>query len=155
MQQQFTVVLNSLESCTRGLLECLEAERTGLTTRNMEQVEQIILRKNDLTRELEQLEKQRAELVVALGFSNDPVGMTRCIRNQPEGKHLEKLWQQVLDNLKACRDSNLTNGGILELGRRQAEQAISILRGQHSVPGLYSPDGNSAQEFDNRKLGKA
>lgn len=155
MQQQFTVLLNSLENCTHGLLECMEVERTGLASRNMEQIEQSTLRKTDLSRELEQLESQRARLVTDLGYSNDAAGMSKCIQNQPNSKQLVKLWQQVLDNLKACRDNNLINGSILELGRRQAEQALSILRGQNGNPGLYSPDGNSAQEFGNRKLGEA
>lgn len=155
MQQQFTVLLNSLQTCTAGLLQCLEDERTALAARNMDQVEQVTQRKIDLTRELEQLEQQRATLVTDLGYSNDLDGMAHCMGSQPNRQQLELLWRQVLDNLQACRDGNLTNGGILELGRKQVEQALTILRGQQNATRLYDPEGGSRPTFGNRELGKA
>lgn len=155
MQQQFTVLLNSLQTCTAGMLACLERERTGLASRDMAQIEQTTLRKNELSKELEQLETQRVALLTSLGYKNDSSAMTDCISQQPNARLLTRLWQEILTNLSACRDHNLTNGGILELGRRQAEQALSILRGQHNSTRLYSPEGEAAPGFGNRKLGKA
>ena len=155
MQQKFSVLLNSLKTCTANLLECLEAERHGLSSRDLEQIEKTTPHKTELTREMEQLEVQRVELVTSLGHKNDSAGMAACIKSQPNAKQLTHLWQEVLDNLKACRDYNLTNGGILELGRRQAEQALSILRGQHGDPKLYSSEGDTSPALGNRNLGKA
>ncbi len=155
MQQQFTVLLNSMTTCIAGMLECLELEQTGLASRDMTQIEQTTQRKNALTRELEQLESQRVQLVLSLGYKNDSAGMAACLKKQPNTKLLTQLWQEILDNLKACRDHNLTNGGILALGRQQAEQALSILRGLHGDTKLYSQAGNTPPAYGNRKLGKA
>ena len=155
MQQQFTVLLNSLKTCSASMLECLASEQIGLASRNLEQIEQTTQRKLDLTREMEKLENQRVTLVTSLGHKNDSAGMMACIQQQPNAGLLARLWQDILDNLAACRDCNLTNGGILALGRRQAEQALSILCGQHSSPGLYSQEGDTSPGYGNRHLGKA
>lgn len=154
MQQQFTVLLNSLKTCTAGMLACLELERNGLVSRDMTRIEQTTERKNDLSKELEMLETQRADLLAALGYKNDAAGMAACLQKQPNARLLNGLWQEILTNLSACRDHNLTNGGILELGRRQAEQALSILRGKFGDPSIYSSEGNTSPAYGKRDLGK-
>ena len=151
-KQQLVDVLQSQLACSKSLLQCLESERIGLTTRNLEQIEQSTRDKLGLTQTLEQLDARRTSLLNDLGYSSNARGMHQCIVELPETK---PLWLHILENLSACRNSNLTNGAILESGRQQAEQALTVLRGQHNSPKLYNTEGNTRPNFGNRELGKA
>ncbi len=151
-KQQLVDTLQSQLACSKTLLQCLDSERDGLTARNLEQIEQSTRDKLELTRSLEQLDARRTGLLEKMGYANDARGMHQCMQDLPETK---PLWLHILDNLSACRNGNLTNGAILESGRQQAEQALTILRGQHNSPKLYNPEGNTAPNFGNRELGKA
>ena len=140
--------------CTEGLRSCLDAERSALTARDMDALQNTTREKLDYTRKLEALEQQREALIIRLGFGTDAEGVQHCIQSQPGPSALASLWQQILDNIDACRNGNLTNGGILESGRLHVEQALCILRGQSGKPTLYSPAGNTAADLGQRELGK-
>lgn len=148
-------VLTEEVRCTEGLLSCLGAERSALTARDMDALQNTIHEKVGLTRKLEQLELQREALITQLGFGTDSESIQRCFRSQPKSGVLMKLWQQVLSNIGACQTDNLTNGGILESGRQHVEQALCILRGQPASPTTYNPAGNNtAADLGQRELGK-
>jgi flagella synthesis protein FlgN len=148
-------VLTEEVRCSEGLLSCLGAERSALTARDMDALQNTTREKLDHTRKLEQLEQQREALVTQLGFGTDVENLQRCFHSQPRSGILMKLWQQVLINIDACQTDNLTNGGILESGRQHVEQALCILRGQPDSSTLYDPAGNNtAADLGQRELGK-
>jgi flagellar biosynthesis/type III secretory pathway chaperone len=153
-QHPLEAVLEQEVRCTESLLECLEAERLALIRRDLEALEKTIQDKVQHSQLLEQLERQRESIVSALGFDTDPRGLTRCYRSLPQAEQLIELWAQILTNIEVCRTSNITNGGILELGRQHVEQALSILRGQSGTPSLYDPHGATAANLGKRELGK-
>ena len=140
--------------CTEALRSCLEAERSALSIRDMDVLQNTTREKLDYTRNLEALEQQREAIVTRMGFSADAEGLKHCIQGQPRASALESLWQQILANIEACRTDNLTNGGILESDRLHVEQALCILRGQSARPTLYSPAGNTPADLGQRELGK-
>jgi len=140
--------------CTGRLLECLEAERSALTRRDLDLLEKTTHGKIQYTRQLEELEQQRTTLVTDLGFVSGPDTVLDCFKSLPQADTLIQMWEQVLDNTEACKASNLTNGGILESGRQHVEQALSILRGQSGTPSLYDPNGDTSANLGQRELGK-
>lgn len=154
MQPTLESVLIEEARCTEGLRSCLEAERSALTARDIDALQNTTREKLNYTRKLEALEQQRKSLVTSLGFDADAEGLQHCIQGQARSSELASLWQQILDNIGVCRDGNLTNGGILESGRLHVEQALCILRGQSGRPTLYSPAGNTAADLGQRELGK-
>jgi flagellar biosynthesis/type III secretory pathway chaperone len=133
---------------------CLDEERSALTGRDLAALEKTTREKVQHTQSLEQLEQQREKLVAELGFATDSSGQRRCFDSLPQADNLNSLWQRVLANVEACQTGNLTNGGILELGRQQVEQALGILRGQSNRPALYDPHGETATDLGRRELGK-
>ncbi len=147
-------VLNEEAHCTENLRTCLDAERSALTSRDMDALQNTTREKLDYTRRLEILEQQRETLITRLGFGTDAKGIQQCFQSQPGSSVLVSLWQQILGNIEACRNGNLTNGGILESGRLHVEQALCILRGQSGRPALYSPAGNTPTDMGQRELGK-
>ncbi len=153
-QQSLQDILVQEAQCSERLLTCLQAERRALSQRDMDALQQTTEEKLQLSQQLEQLEQQRENLVARLGFSNNRDSLEQCFNSLPQRDSLKQSWQQVLDNIEACRDGNLTNGGILEVGRQHVEQALSILRGQSGGPALYSPSGNTEADLGRRELGK-
>jgi flagellar biosynthesis/type III secretory pathway chaperone len=135
---------------------CLHAERTALTKRDMSALEQTTQNKLKYTQKLEKLEQQREQLVAGLGFGSDAASLKCCFESLPQTDALTRLWQQVLANVDACRDGNLTNGSILEAGRRHVEQALLILRGQGQAgsSSVYSSNGDRPANLSQRELGK-
>jgi len=147
-------VLAQEVQCTGRLLECLEAERSALTRRDLELLEKTTHGKIQYTQQLEELETQREALVAELGFATGPDPLLKCFNSLPRADALIELWQQVLENTQACQAGNLTNGGILESSRQHVEQALSILRGQSGTPSLYDPNGDTSANLGQRELGK-
>lgn len=153
-QHPMEEILEQEVQCTGRLLECLAAERSALTRRDLDLLEDTTRGKIRYTRKLEQLEQQREALVTELGFAPGPDTLLDCFRSLPRADTLTGLWQQVLKNTEACQTGNLTNGGILETSRQHVEQALSILRGQSGTPSLYSPSGDTSANLGQRELGK-
>ena len=153
-QQALEHLLIQEVQCTERLLACLNAERTALAQRDMDALEQTTGEKLQHTLELEQLDRQREDLLSQLGFATDAEGLRQCFKRLPQADNLKRLWQQILSNLDACRNGNLTNGGILEAGRQHVEQALSILRGQCGTPSLYKSGGDTTADLGRRELGK-
>jgi flagellar biosynthesis/type III secretory pathway chaperone len=153
-QHPLEKVLAQEVQCTGRLLECLEAERSALTRRDLDLLEKTTRGKIQYTRKLEELEAQREALVTELGFAPGPDTLLDCFKSLPQAETLSHLWKQVLDNTEACQAGNLTNGGILESSRQHVEQALSILRGQSGTPSLYDPNGDTSANLGQRKLGK-
>jgi len=153
-QHPLESVLTREVQCSERLLECLEAERSALTKRDMDGLETSINNKIQYAQSLEQLERERESLVSELGFASDADGLRLCFNSLPQADNLKRLWQQLIANIEACRSSNLTNGGILESGRQHVEQALSILRGQSGSPSLYDTRGSHAANLGQRELGK-
>ncbi len=153
-QQTLQMVLAAEAACSGELLACLATEREALVNRDMPRVEATTAQKLQLSQQLEELERQRAALVTGLGFGPGGDDLRDCYSRLPQAEDCQRLWQLILDNLRACRHGNLTNGGILEASRQHVEQALAILRGQTDAPGLYSPDGDSNANLGQRVLGK-
>ena len=153
-QHSLEEVLAQEVQCTGRLLECLEAERSALTRRDLELLENTTRGKLRYTRRLEELEQQRETLMTELNPASAPRTPPECFRGLPQADRLADLWQQVLDNTRACQTGNLANGGILESSRQHIEQALSILRGQSGAPSLYDPSGDASANLGQRELGK-
>ncbi|HED18729.1 MAG TPA: flagellar protein FlgN [Gammaproteobacteria bacterium] len=153
-QHPLEKVLAQEVQCTGRLLECLEAERSALTRRDLELLEKTTQGKIQYTRQLEELETQRETLVAELGFASGANALLDCFKSLPEADNFIGLWKQVLENTQACQAGNLTNGGVLESSRRHVEQALSILRGQPGTPSLYDPNGDTSANLGQRELGK-
>lgn len=148
-------VIEQTAQCADAMLSCLLTERENLLARKVHAVEESTQTKLALFDALEKLEIQRRQLFEDGGFDPENVDMSRLLRGRNNTTVLVRTWNRALDTLTRCREANQVNGGILELGRRQAEQALAILRGQVAQPRLYGSGGETSMSLDHRELGKA
>lgn len=153
-QHALQSVLQQEATCSEQLLDTLDAERTALVQRDIAALESVVQKKIEYSQKLEELDRQRADILSGLGFGSDQDSIKRCFDALPQTEQLTHLWQRVLDNISKCQTGNLTNGGILEAGRQQVDQALRILRGQQGAPSLYSPLGETSADLGRRELGK-
>ncbi len=153
-QHPLETLLSQEVECTGQLLACLDRERGALARRDLETLEKTTEAKLRNTQQLEQLEQQRSALLENLGFANDADSQQRCFDSLPCAATLTRLWQEILDNTRACKADNLSNGGVLESSRQHVEQALCILRGQPGTPSLYDTRGGTAANLGQRELGK-
>lgn len=152
--QALEQILRQQVTCSALLLECLKFERDALSKRDMDELEKFTNDKLEHTQVLEQLELKREGYLSERGYSNDVGGMQQCCRALPQSDLLLALWDEIMGNIQACQASNMTNGGILELGRKHVEQALSILRGQNNTPSVYNTNGSTSPHLGQRELGK-
>jgi flagella synthesis protein FlgN len=153
-QHSLESVLQQEVQCSERLLETLDAERTALIKRDTDALEAAVAKKLEYSQLLETLDRQREAILSELGFATDRDGVRRSFDALPAGGKLNRLWQQILENIAKCQAGNLTNGGILESGRQQVEQTLRILRGQQGSPFLYTPHGETSANLGRRELGK-
>ncbi|MCO6412036.1 MAG: flagellar protein FlgN [Thiogranum sp.] len=153
-QHELQSVLQQEAICSEQLLDTLDAERAALVNRDIDALEIAIQHKLKHSQQLDKLDRQRGNILSGLGFASDHDSIKRCFESLPNAGELTGLWQQVLDNVSKCQIGNLTNGGILEAGRQQVDQALRILRGQHGTPTLYNPLGETSADLGRRELGK-
>jgi flagellar biosynthesis/type III secretory pathway chaperone len=154
MQRSLLAVLQQEVRCSGHLLETLEAERLALVKRDIDALEATVKEKLEYSQLLDKLDRQREKILSGMGFAPDPASVKRCFETLPDSGELARLWQCILDNISRCQTGNLTNGGILEAGRQQVDQALCILRGQQGTPSLYNPLGETTADLGRRDLGK-
>lgn len=148
-------VIDETVRCADAMLTCLLTERDNLLARDPDAIQESAREKLALFEALEQLERQRQTLLAAAGYGPDGDAMDHMLQWQPNGSRCRARWATAVDKLAQCRDANQVNGGILELGRRQAEQALAVLRGQTAQPRLYGAGGGTSLSLGHRDLGKA
>jgi flagellar biosynthesis/type III secretory pathway chaperone len=90
-------------------------------------------------------------------FPDTKDAITKFLRHKdPENKFgLEAIWQQIEEQLSACRQKNSTNGKIIYLNHRQFQRALEILRtGCQSSETSYDLSGANHSSAPSRILGK-
>lgn len=154
MQQQLEAILERQAHCSTELLQCLESERQALTAHDTDALELITRDKTRHTQALDELDARREQMVTGLDCGSGAEGMQRCLEMFGSESHLADLWDRIIGNIRACRDNNIANGGILELGRLHVEQALAILRGSTAGPPAYDAQGEVRSSLGQRELGQ-
>lgn len=139
--------------CAAAFVQVLNAEKTALAGRDPGALETAVEAKQRCAEELQELDRQRVELLKSAGFSPDRAGVESCIQWCDADDSLSPRWQRLLALLEQCRDLNLANGNLLELNRHHAERALAILRGQQPDAKLYGPAGETTTGSLSRTLG--
>ncbi|HED12623.1 MAG TPA: hypothetical protein ENI62_03055 [Gammaproteobacteria bacterium] len=103
---------HELQALLASLLEALQAEYSAAKIRDTER--------------LMTLATQKTLLIEAVGkLSHDPVAFS----------------DTILCLLKQCRQQNVANGQILQIGLRNAQRLHNILQGADGLPTAYDGDG--------------
>lgn len=151
---QLAKLLDREIAAAQSLLETLEQETEALG-RDPEALEQAALRKQELVGGMEQLHRQRCELLAQAGCAPSRSGLEKFVARYDLGGRLQERWQRLLALTERCRDNNLSNGAAVELSRMQLRQAVAILHGQSPQTVTYDASGESQSAGGSRVLAKA
>lgn len=138
---QLTVMLQEEIRHTQSLFEFLEIESEALVARDTPALEKVTADKLEHIHLLESMGQQRVALLA--DTDGDPL---------IENKQLSMLWQELLLLAEKCQNKNRINGGIIEVGFRQSQQALDILQGSSSKPELYDNSGQATKSTNSGSL---
>ena len=132
----------------------LELEKQTLKTRDSTRIDTLSKSKLEAIQKLESRAKLKATLLASsgLGISPGQVQTTLATLNDDE---LMDLWKSSTEQLAHCKDMNEINGNIIARSLQRTNRLMSIVRGQHKAPNLYSQKGRQESYSGSHKLGQA
>lgn len=146
-QQQFEQILQRESALVGELAAILEQEHELLARRAAEELESVVAAKDKTLQELARLGEERTAVLKRAGFSGDKQGFQSFLQADGSGR-LQALWQPLEAALRDCQERNQVNGKLLEIGRQQAQELLSLLLGRESAPSeLYDQHGNTSTSF--------
>jgi flagella synthesis protein FlgN len=152
--QQLSSILQSELNISSQLSQLLKQERTALKAADLNLIHQLTQQKQPFIVQLEQLGRQREQLLKSAGFSSGKSGLEAFIANLPqaEADKLNPLLSKLRTVARSCRDDNQINGGIVNVNRQYLVRALSILRGRDPETGAYGPGGEYTSQVVRQPL---
>ncbi|SFJ77470.1 flagella synthesis protein FlgN [Methylophaga sulfidovorans] len=152
--QQLSTILQSEISNSTALATLLKQERDALKISDVDKVSEITKLKQPYLLKLEQLARQREQLLTAVGFPAGKSGLEAFIANQEEAEatHMSMQVTRLREVAKTCREFNQINGGIINVNRQYLVRALSILRGRDPETGAYGPGGEYTSQVVRQPL---
>lgn len=152
-QQLFTTLQSELK-IAQTLDDCLQAERASLTDTDVEAIDEMTRKKQPLIVQLEQLGRQRENLLKSTGFPAGKAGLEAFVANLPASQSavFNELMQQLREVARRCRMDNQINGGIVNVNRQYMLRALSVLRGRDQQPESYGPGGEYSSQVVRQPL---
>ena len=152
--QQLSSILRAEEDAASQLLVLLESERDALTTSDSETMDEMSAKKQPFVVHLEQLSRQREEMLKIEGFPAGKDGLDAFIANQSttEASALKILVAKLRTTAFACKEHNQINGSIVNVNRQYLQKAMSILRGRDMTASSYGPGGEYSNQVVQQPL---
>ncbi len=133
------------------LRHILDQETTLLSSgRNLEELSQLVSRKDLLIEELKTLASERERLF----SSPDTADFESFLKESEDSRTLVSLWQQLLSLTATCQEINQMNGAIIKLNDQHMRQAIRLLRSESPVDLNYDAKGGTTTARQSRLLGQ-
>ena len=140
--EKISGLLDEYSAVAEDLLDLLGKEQAALAGRQLDQIDSVTRKKETLIEKLESLE---------------------CARQQAESRasedlqlEMRNLFRERLGSILGnCRDSNLVNGGIIELSRQFNQRLLAILLGNsNGEQELYDKRGENTDHRTNQLFAK-
>jgi flagella synthesis protein FlgN len=152
--QQLSGILKAEQDTAAQLLTLLEGERDALTASDAEVMDEMSAKKQPFVVRLEQLSRQREEMLKIEGFPAGKDGLDAFIVNQSatEASALKILVTKLRTTAFACKEHNQINGSIVNVNRQYLQKAMSILRGRDMTASSYGPGGEYSNQVVQQPL---
>lgn len=126
LDDALSAVLDDMQRSLIELAETLVRERAALLDADVTAIDAAGTRKQALMQTLERLDAERQQLAAAAPHA--------ATTQQPR-------WQDLLADLRDCRDQNQRNGSIVQQRLGSVRRALAILTGQDDETGVYGRSG--------------
>lgn len=147
LQQQMAQILQREGEQVAALAAILESEYQELQERNADRLNEVTADKENKLRELGELAEQRVSILSQAGLGSDREGFMQFLADESSGV-LQQEWTEIEAVLKRCQHQNQVNGKLLEIGKQQAQELLSLLLGREAGGSeLYDRNGNTSNTF--------
>lgn len=147
LQQQFEQILSREGELVGELAAILAQEHELLARQNAEGLDEVVAAKESKLQELGDWAEKRSEVLAEAGYSSSKEGFQSFLQSDVSGR-LHELWQPVETALRECQYQNQVNGKLLDIGKQQAQELLSLLLGREGGGNeLYDQSGNTSTSF--------
>jgi len=157
-QQELVQLLRRELDHVQNLMHSLEQEYSALAEQHTTTLEDVVRKKQETIRELEQIGQQRETLLASMNSSTEEQ-LNLAGSTSTGNKELSALWNELMLLAEKCQEMNRINGSIVELVSRQSRHALDILHGispnVSSKPELYDQSGYKTMSSETHSLTKA
>lgn len=150
-------LLESDRSQLGTLAELLQAEKTCLEQRDLEQLNDLLVKKQAVLAGIENNDHTRRKLLSQAGVPAEQTNLQSLKRLLGKSGNSEytELLESIESRLQQCRELSETNSIIVHRSRLNTQRALGILRGPATLEGLYTSHGNKSGGSEQRDLGNA
>jgi flagellar biosynthesis protein FlgN len=137
------------------LSEVLQAERVCLERRDLQNLTQLLQKKQQLLAEIESNDFNRRKLLQQAGAPVDRTSLSqlRILLKDSTDTTLTTLLETIENKVRHCREMSETNSIIVHRSRLNTQKALDIMRGVDAVSGLYTSHGSTQAGTVKRDLG--
>lgn len=129
-QAQLTQLLQTQNEHITRANEYLAVIKEAIAGGRLESLQQSLNHPDLAIDEIENLERQRQQLLADSGFAADRGGLAKCITwCDDEDGRLAELYKQLLENLYQLRHSIQVNSLLVNRGQQRVRRSIGILTG--------------------------
>lgn len=151
--QLLTLLDTDIEACTR-LTELLEQEFSALNERRLEELQELLNKKQPILDSLAQNASLRSQILQQHGQSADAEGFAAFAGRSNLSANLQSSHQRLHELMEQCQTANLRNGRLIRTNQLSVGNALSILRGNDG-PSLYDSSGSTAHKGMQRSFTRA
>ena len=139
----------------RALLELINLEFQALNVRDLEQIQELLTRKQPLIAQLEFHGNERAALLRARNLPVSRQGLQKFFEQTEQRSQALTLTDTLEYLLAACRQANDRNGRAINTTQAAITYMLGILRGTAKTPALYDRWGSAEKTGRQRSLSQA
>lgn len=151
-----TDILHRQLSFSEALNKAIQQEHQALVEYNTTKLEKLAKEKLHYLQQIEALELRRIEACPVISADNRSDALfIQWLESQPNPTLLLGIWQQVKENLAACRQSNASNGKVILMTHRSVEKGLRLLKGQTQDSTTYSRNGYTTNHVASRTYATA
>lgn len=151
LSRQLCTLISEQTQSAGELFALLQKEYDALKENDVEAIENVAEQKNRIVDSIQQLGRQRQQLVQDYGFSPGNASRTEFLGSfgSTTTEDLSRRWENLDIKIRECQDQNQVNGRLIEVSQQHVHRALSLLRGEENQGAGYGPKsgGLGSQSF--------
>lgn len=125
------------------LAELLKTEETALVDGNVSELSRLTQEKSQLIMRLSKLENERKNCLIQHGYTSDAKGMQDYFLKTATESAAAKDWEKLLHISEQAKETNRTNGVLINRQFNRNQSALNILQQNHPTGAMYGPNGQA------------
>lgn len=126
-----------------SLADVLKLEEVSLIDGDVEELSKLTQDKSKLVTQLSRLENERKVCLSQQGYSSDAKGMQDYFAKATSAETALKDWEKLLQLSEQAKESNRTNGVLINRQFIRNQSALNILQQNSPAESMYGPNGQS------------